>query len=74
VKKAIAQINATLDLLWTDVKKMEVGIAHARIVLSKTPNPNFIRNERRILEMRLKENLYGGGTVNIKSTEITDTF
>jgi hypothetical protein len=76
VKKAIDQINATLDLLWADVKTMGIGIAHARIVLSKTPNPNFIRSEQRILEKRLKLCSHGAvkNLVKIGTTEITDTF
>jgi hypothetical protein len=72
--RAIEQINATLDLLWTDIKKMGICAAHARIVLSKTPRPNLMPIEKRILELRLKTSKYGGGNVKIGTIVIVDTF
>jgi len=73
--RAIAQINATLDLLWSDIKKMGIHTAHARIVLSKIPRPHLMPNEKRILEKRLKKNEYGSGTVKTEPPkEMSETF
>ena len=74
IRKAISQINVTLDLLWSDVKKTGIDVAHARIVLSKTPRPNLMPNEKRKLEIRLKDKEYGGGTVKVQSEQMTETF
>jgi hypothetical protein len=73
--RAIEQINTTLDLLWTDIKKTGIRTAHARIVLSKIPRPHLMPNEKRKLEKRLKENEYGNGTVKTEPPkEMSETF
>ena len=73
--RAIEQINATLDLLWTGIKKTGIRTANARIVLSKIPRPHHMSNDKRILEQRLKKNEYGGGTVRIEPPkEMPETF
>jgi len=70
VKKAIRQINATLDWFWLDINGMGIRVAHARIVPGKVPRPDFVRNDRRKLELRLKQ--YGYGTVKIQAREMTE--
>ena len=74
VKKAICQINTTLDLLWTSLKGMGMSVAHARIVLSKTPRPNLMPIEKRKLDLRLKAKEYGFGTIKVQSEKMLETF
>jgi len=71
VKKAIRQINATLDWLWLDINGTGIRVGHARIVPSKVPRPDFVRNDQRKLEQRLKQ--CGNGTVKIQARAMTES-
>ena len=72
VKTAIEQIKATLNLLWSDINKMGINVAHIRIVVTRVPVPNLVSQKKQELKIYLKR--YGSGTPDIQSQEMVDTF
>jgi len=71
--QAISQINATLDLIWSDIKEMGIRVPNARIVLSKSPVPGIQNSpQRRQFDARLKK--CGGGKLMHATRQMTETF
>ncbi len=74
VNKALEQISTSLDLLWSDINKLGICVAHARIVTSKTPTPKKMdKNKQYRLEQRLKKDC-GGGKLKIQTKQLIETF
>ncbi|MDR1053016.1 MAG: hypothetical protein LBL39_02470 [Planctomycetaceae bacterium] len=72
LKKAISQIESSLNIIWNDIQQLSIKTANVRIILSKNQYPNYKNDaEYKRLEQTIKKQ---GGNIRIESQKMQDEY